>query len=245
MDTGELRKMQLVPFPDNTFTFPSGPPYTVLINPETYIITYATESNNTSTQGSSHSTSNFNKRTPQTLNFKFLFDGTGVIRSNSGPDGINTTPTILGGGVKRDVAMDLANFKRVVYDYSSAQHQPGFVQLQWGPLIYNCKLSKMTVTFKLFHTDGTPLRADADCSFEEVVNSNTLAAIENRMSPDLTHVHTVMKGDTLPLLCYKEYGDSSYYYQVGEFNGLTDFKKLIPGTKLIFPPLETPTSNAS
>jgi len=38
-------------------------------------------------------------------------------------------------------------------------------------------------------------------------------------------------------MCYKEYGDSKYYYQVAQYNGLTDFKKLTAGTKIIFPPI--------
>lgn len=238
MDTGQLQKMQLVPYADNTFSTPSGDPYTVLINPETYAITYGNESNDTTAQGSSQPTSTYNQGTGQNLTFKFLFDGTGVIRSGSGPGGLNITPTILGVTNKRDVATDLQSFKNVVYTYQSDQHQPGFVQIQWGPLIYNCKLKTMTVTFKLFNPDGTPLRAEADCTFEEVIDPTVLAALENRMSPDLTGIHTVVQGDTLTLLCYKEYGDSLYYYQIAKFNKLTDFKNLVPGTKLIFPPIK-------
>ena len=124
-----------------------------------------------------------------------------------------------------------------MYDYDPTTHQPPFVQLRWGVLLYNCKLSRMTINFKLFKPDGTPLRAEADCSFEEVIDSERLAAIENRQSPDLTHIRTVIEGDTLSLLCFREYGDSKYYYQVAKANGLTDFKQLTAGTKLIFPPI--------
>jgi len=116
-------------------------------------------------------------------------------------------------------------------------HQPPFVQLRWGVLLYNCKLSRMTINFKLFKPDGSPLRAEADCRFEEVIGPERLAAIENRQSPDLTHIRTVIEGDTLSLLCFREYGDSKYYYEVAKVNGLTDFKQLTPGTKLIFPPI--------
>ena len=132
---------------------------------------------------------------------------------------------------------DYQKFKSVVYQYASDTHQPRFVQLQWGPLLYNCRCTRMTITFKLFNPDGTPLRAEAECTFESVIDQTKLAAIENRQSPDLTHVRTVIDGDTLPLLCYREYGDSKYYYQVARANGLTDFKKLIPGTKIILPPI--------
>ncbi|HTA26594.1 MAG TPA: LysM peptidoglycan-binding domain-containing protein [Bacteroidia bacterium] len=238
MATGELAKMIITPYADGDFTKQSGAPYKVLVNPENFSLTYGTHTNTTSAQGSSEQTSNFNKRADQLLNFKFLFDGTGVIRSgDGGPGGVNITPTILGGGTKLDVTAEVQKFKNVVYNYSSVTHQPGFVQINWGTLLYNSQLTHMTISFKLFKPDGTPLRAEADCSFKGFVSSKKLAAIENRMSPDLTHIITVQAGDTLSLLCYREYGDSSYYNQVAKFNKLTDLKRLIPGTKLFFPPI--------
>lgn len=239
--TGQLQKMLLVAYSDATFSRPTGDQYEVLINPETYALTYGTQSNPQSAQGSGETVSSFNKRIPQTVSFTFLFDGTGVIKKADGVlpglasglavPGVNAQPP--------DVTQDIANFKKVVYDYRSDTHQPPYVQLRWGVLLYNCKLARMTLSFKLFKPDGTPLRAEADCTFEEVIDTERLAAIEGRQSPDLTHLRTVIEGDTLPLLCFREYGDSRYYLQVAAVNGLTDFKVLKPGTQLIFPPLAT------
>lgn len=238
---GQLQKMLLVAYNDAAFSRPTGDRYEVLINPESYALTYGTQSNAQAAQGSSEMVSSFNKRIPQTVSFKFLFDGTGVIKK---PDGVLTglASGLAIPGVNAqppDVTQDIANFKKVVYDYRSDTHQPPYVQLRWGVLLYNCKLTRMTLLFKLFKPDGTPLRAEADCTFEEVIDTERLAAIEGRQSPDLTRVRTVVEGDTLPLLCFREYGDSKYYYQVAAVNGLTDFKELVPGTKLIFPPLAT------
>jgi hypothetical protein len=241
MSLGQLQKMKLVAYTDKTFgtTVPGLQPYEVLINPENYSITYGTASSDQTAQGSSETQSTFRNRLVQTLSFKFLFDGTGVIKKDQGLlaglasglaiPGLNANPP--------DVAQMLSDFKKVVYDYNSDTHEPPYVQLQWGLLLYNCKLTRMTINFKLFKPDGTPLRAEADCSFEGVIDEQKLAGIENRHSPDLTHIRTVKEGDTLSLMCYREYGDSKYYYQVAQFNGLTDFKSLTPGTKLFFPPV--------
>ena len=57
------------------------------------------------------------------------------------------------------------------------------------------------------------------------------------MSPPITHNVTVVSGDTLPALCHKIYGDSGYYTKVAAFNGLLSYRKLKPGTQLIFLPL--------
>ncbi|MBB6127726.1 CIS tube protein [Mucilaginibacter lappiensis] len=229
--------MKLVAYTDISFsTKADGLDYDVLINPESYALTYGTEVNQKSAQGSSESITSFSKRSAQSLTFKFLFDGTGVIKRGGG--GLLSGLAVPGlPADKPDVVQDFEKFKSVVYDYDGTTHQPRYVQLQWGPLLYNCQMTRMTLTFKLFNPDGTPLRAEADCTFQGVIDETKLAAIENRQSPDLTHIRTVIKGDTLPLMCYKEYGDSKFYYQVAQYNGLTDFKKLTAGTKIIFPPI--------
>jgi LysM repeat protein len=59
----------------------------------------------------------------------------------------------------------------------------------------------------------------------------------NRSSPDLSHKVMVKAGDTLPLLCYRIYRDSSWYRDVARINNLDDFRDLKPGTRLVFPPL--------
>ncbi len=240
MKLGQLQKMTLTAYQDNTFTpdkkLPGVEPYTVLINPETYALSYSLQMDPRSAQGSSVPIIKYNKGNLQTLNFKFLFDGTGVIKTGDG--GLLSGLAIPGvNATTLDVAAELAKFKKVVYDYQGKIHQPPYVQIQWGVLSYNCVLSRMNITFKLFKPDGTPLRAEADCTFMGVVDEKKLTALMDKKSPDLTHVRTVKEGDTLSLMCYREYGDSKYYYQVAQFNGLTDFKSLIPGTQLLFPPV--------
>ncbi len=235
MSLGELQKMKLVAYDDAKFSAPSNLEYEVLINPESYSLTYSNIVNDQSAQGSSESVSSSNKRAPQSIAFKFLFDGTGVLKRGSG--GLLSGIAIPGlPSDKPDVLQDYENFRQVVYVYDSGTHKPRFVQIQWGPLLYNCQLTNMTISFKLFKPDGTPVRAEADCTFQAVIDEEKLATVENKNSPDLTHLRTVKEGDTLPLLCYREYGNSKYYYQVARVNGLTDFKQLIPGMKLIFPP---------
>jgi len=51
-------------------------------------------------------------------------------------------------------------------------------------------------------------------------------------------VRIVAPGDSLPLMCYRIYGDSRYYIQIAKFNRLNDFRNLQPGTRISFPPLE-------
>lgn len=242
MALGELKKMKLVAYTDSTFKTPVADvvPYDVLINPESYSLSYGTETNDTTPQGASESTRTVNKRRPQTMTFKFIFDGTGVVQKPDGGLAGNLLSGLAVPGLpssKLDVVEEFNMFKSVVYNYGSDTHSPRYVQLQWGPLIYNCQLETMTVSFKLFKPDGTPIRAEADCTFHSAIDAATVAANENRQSPDLSHICTVKEGDTLPLLCYREYGDSKYYFQVAKANKLSNFKRLSPGMRLVFPPI--------
>jgi nucleoid-associated protein YgaU len=90
----------------------------------------------------------------------------------------------------------------------------------------------------LFNPDGQPIRAVAKVKFKRSMEEKKRAAKENRKSPDLTHLRKVKAGDTLPLMCYRIYGDPKYYLKVAEINGLGNFRFLKPGTALLFPPID-------
>ncbi len=234
MSLGELKKMKIIGYTDITFKNKTGQEYEVIVNPENYSISYETVITANQAQGSSLPVLQYNHQGSQILSFKFLFDGTGVLKKgNMAGVAVPGLPS-----KKPDVVKEIDDFKKAVYNFRSDDHQPPFVQLQWGPLLFNCLLTKMDISFKLFRPDGWPLRAEAQCTFRSAIDIKKMEEIKNKKSPDLTHSLVVAEGDTLPLLCYRQYGDSKYYYEVARFNGLTDIKQLIPGIKLLFPPLK-------
>ncbi len=95
----------------------------------------------------------------------------------------------------------------------------------------------MDITYKLFTSQGLPLRALVKTTFIGSIEDDKRLAKENAQSPDLTHIRTIKEGDTLPLLCKEMYGDIKYYVEVANFNGLNDFRNLKTGDKIKFPPL--------
>lgn len=90
----------------------------------------------------------------------------------------------------------------------------------------------------MFSPQGLPLRAVLKTTFKEYTEDTKRNALENKSSPDLTHVRTVKEGDTLPLMTQRIYGDAKYYLEIAKINGLTNFRKLEPGSELVFPPIE-------
>jgi nucleoid-associated protein YgaU len=82
------------------------------------------------------------------------------------------------------------------------------------------------------------LRAELNVSFVEEDALLIQAAKAQQESPDLTHYRMVKQGDQLPLMCNEIYGSPSYYPLVAKANKLKDFRNLIPGQEIYFPPIE-------
>jgi phage tail protein X len=111
--------------------------------------------------------------------------------------------------------------------------------ISWGTLNFACRLSTLKVNYTLFLPDGTPLRAKIDTTFVGYQNEKELAKEANALSPDLSKVLQIKAGDMLPLMCYRIYGRSTHYIDVARENGLIGFRDLVPGSEILFPPLES------
>jgi hypothetical protein len=225
--TGSLTKMKITAYEIGNFKSPVGD-FTVLINPEHYTQTYKISYSDIQAPGSSGGSPNFCKVPSQTVEFELIFDGTGVVGSQLP----GVVPYTADG-----VADQLKKFKELVYDFEGEIHSPKYLELAWGTFLFTCRLTALTLTYTLFKPDGTPLRARAKTTFISYNDETELALSANKSSPDLSHVLTVKAGDTLPLICYDIYGSSAYYFQVARVNGLSDFRNLVAGTHLLFPPL--------
>jgi hypothetical protein len=122
--------------------------------------------------------------------------------------------------------------------YQGNSHEPYHLKLVWGSLVFKGRALELAITHKLFNPDGQPIRSIAKVKFRKSIEDKKRAAKENKSSPDLTQVRKVQQGDTLPLLCYRIYGDPQYYPEVARINALDNFRSLVPGTDLVFPPID-------
>lgn len=225
MSNGELEKLKVVAYSDPEFNNKiADGEFATLMNPEKYTYHYKTEQNNDQASGTSSVAPRFNKKLPEELELEFLFDRSGVI---SGYESLED-----------GVIDDLEKFKKVILDYDGEKHKPNYLMISWGSLLFKGTMTEMDIEFKLFKPDGTPVRALAKAKFQGFVEDNLRVAKENNQSPDLTHYRIVKAGDTLPLMTYRIYGDSKYYLEVAKANNLTNFRKLEPGKRIFFPPIE-------
>ena len=223
---GKLEKLYIVPYnnPDYAVAHIAAPPFFALINPETYTYRYRIEFCETQAPGTSAVSLKFNKMPPQEFNFDFLFDSTGVIQS--------LFPNVL------PVAEQLELFRHQILQYKGNIHRPYYLKIHWGTLLFKGVLTSMDIEFKLFNPDGSPIRAIAKCAFKGSIEENLRVALENPMSPDITHERIFKASDRLSLLTQRIYNDQQFYIDVAAFNRLDGFRKIRAGTKIYFPPIE-------
>lgn len=230
MESGELAFMKITAYRKPTYVDGdkiADAEFSVQINPETYAETYEIVYDENQVPGTSKKMPKYGKTKPQTLEFEFMFDSTGAVPGTTDDERENPLSLLE--------KLDL--FKKVTYKFDGESHRPPFLVLAWGSLLFKCVMTSMTITYKLFRPDGTPVRAVVKASFQGLAEDALRVAEENRSSPDLTHVRIVKAGDSLPLLCKQIYGDAKYYLEVAKVNKLIDFRSMAIGTRIEFPPL--------
>lgn len=229
-ESGKLEKMLILAFETSEDAESGGKleakdSFEAFINPETYTLEYKVKTAEGQGQGTSGAQAKFEYTMPEELTFEFLFDNTGIIDGKPKKDGVFD---------------DVSHFRRMLTEYQGSTHEPYHLKLVWGNLIFKGRAIELGITYKLFNPDGQPIRAVAKAKFKGSIEEKKRAAKENKSSPDLTHQYRVKAGDTLPLLCYRIYGDPKYYLAVAEVNQLATVRYLEPGTSLVFPPIEKP-----
>lgn len=170
----------------------------------------------------------YTRSKPERLDIDLILDGTGVDQMGVGSLPVFTNKTVAG---------RVKEFLDTTFRYNGNIHEPNFLVVEWGSLIFSCRLESVDITYTNFNRDGTPLRAELKVGFISDKEAKRLAKEENKKSPDLTHSRVVREGDTLPLLTNAVYGSSAYYLDVARFNQLDNFRSLTPGQQILFPPL--------
>ncbi len=194
-----------------------------VVNPENYTKDFAINYGKPKVQGNSAQTLFFSDVGDDTLTLsKLIIDGTGVIPLE-GADDVDDYIQML---------------EAVVYKYDGNMHSPPYVKITWGNLIFKGVCISFKTNYQLFKPDGKALRATVDIVFKSTIDPKTKAQQANNKSSDLTHMRTVKGGDTLPLMTYRIYGDSSYYLEVAKANGLDNIHAIKPGDQIYFPPLK-------
>jgi hypothetical protein len=194
--------------------------YYAMVNPETYTIDLKMETKGGQGQGTSGKQLKFAFKQPEEFTFEFLFDNTGIID----------------GKPRKDITEDLKKLQDMAFKLDGKVHEPRHVHLIWGTFDFKGRITGMTINYKLFSPDGSPIRANVKVTIKKSEEEKEQNAKDRKQSPDLTHRRIFKRGDSLPWLCYDIYGHPRYYLQVARVNGISNFRKIQEGTEILFPP---------
>lgn len=219
-DRGTLEKLLILAYTKPDYSGSAIRKFEAYVNPSEITLSYEIEYDSAQGAGTTNSRMNFKKMKPGDLSLTFFIDGTGA------------------NGTRIDVQQKVEEFQAVT-GYNGDIHRPNYLKITWGTLtVKRCVLKSASIAYKLFQPNGVPLRAVISATFTDNSDDTTRVAMAQDHSPDLTHRRIVKAGDKLPAMCGEIYGDPRRYLQVADANGLDDFRNLVPGTEIFFPPLE-------
>jgi nucleoid-associated protein YgaU len=121
---------------------------------------------------------------------------------------------------------------------SRKKSSPPLVILHWGKVTsFVAFVTSVQAKYTLFTPDGTPIRATCSVSLEEMPGeppkqNPTSGALAARA------LRTLVAGDTLASIAYREYGDPAFWRPLAAFNEIDDPMRLQRGLSLLIPTVE-------
>jgi len=227
----KLEKLEIQVFSTRERTVPSDS-FKVMFNPESYTQSYENVFNALQGINTSGRSAKYSLSKPSDLSLKLILDRTGATEY-----GLSSLMGALS-GTSKDVSQMVQEFLELTAYMDGDIHEPKFLTIAWGNLNFKCRLKSVTVNYTLFDSGGIPLRAELDTTFVADIDDKARLKQENKNSPDLTHWRIVRAHDTLPLMCEQIYGSADYVIKVAKANKLNDFRNLVPGQELFFPPIQ-------
>lgn len=180
--------------------------YKVMVNPDDFSRTISFKYSGNDTTNSSSTAGKHTGTKPESFSFSLIIDGTGIIDEK-----------------RKDVKQELDTLMKVLFDKTDSGYVPNHVDLSYCDDVFQCTVTSFKVSYTLFNTNGTPLRAKVTCDFESITKktpdkesdspsgksasstSNQPVAVSDNSSAEAA-ISTSTKNDSDALMCTNENG---------------------------------------
>jgi len=196
---------------------------TVMFNPEQYTLSKDVNYAQAAVPGLSSPLLQFVNGNLQTLELELLLDTLEAHPESGTAAGEDVRPL-----VRRLTSL---------MDVDPSRHAPPPLLFTWSSLGFDCVLARATQRFVMFLSDGTPVRARLQVTFNELPNAELEAKEIKRETADYSKVHEVAQGDTLASIAAAVYDDPRLWRPIAVRNGIDDPRVLSAGSRLVVPPL--------
>ncbi len=149
--------------------------------------------------------------------------------------------TYTNGGDVRDITNRIWKLMSIdpnLTDMNSAKGRPPKVEFQWGATwSFEAVITEISQKFTLFRDNGIPVRATLDVSFLQATEAGKYPGQNPTTVGQSGYRRRIVKeGDTIDLIAFDEYGDSTMWRFIADTNNLDIPHKLRVGQVLSIAP---------
>jgi Contractile injection system tube protein/LysM domain len=141
----------------------------------------------------------------------------------------------LGGRTIDDVT-DLADSVYALLTPTAETGAPPICMFGWKDRRLQCIVERVSGRFTVFRADGAPLRATLSVGLREYVDAAVVVRRDAAVPGGAGSTRVVQRGDTLSAIAQQVYGDMNRWREIASANGISNPRKLQPGTVLVIPP---------
>ena len=143
-----------------------------------------------------------------------------------------------------DTSDDLADVRekyvdklRTLVSPNEQLHAPAIVDFVWAEQVFRGVVQSLQVTYTLFHSDGKPLRARVALQLKEYRPVEIQVREPPRSSSTVEKTYQVRVDEDLWKVAANVYLDPARWRELALANGITDPRRVEPGTVLLVPRL--------
>jgi hypothetical protein len=195
-------------------------PLPCMFNPTEYSLSRTTSVQRNESPQQPGGTPHYSGSGPLSLTMQLFFDDFAAPKGDVTP----SVTRLLSWTVPKDPTLPNARPPKVGFDWGNPQ-LTGF----WG------YITSIKINYTVFRMDGVPVQAKVDLSIEEVMPEQPAATNPTSHAINSRRVRTVIEGETLQGLAYRELGKPTLWRAIAELNGIDDPMSLQAGSALLMP----------